>query len=190
MAIPAGFAEVIVSLTGPGSGGDKMFSFAVDNTPALTTFVVDMDNWLSEPGGSDDNFHDILSPQWTVTQWTFTTDTVEFVSQINEAGAQSVVTPFAAPSLAALVVKGSGLTGRKNRGRMFIPGVLPEDGVDEAGTVSTTLRNELQAVFSKLYITVCNAQMVILHEDESTPTPVTQLLVSGLAATQRRRMRK
>lgn len=95
------------------------------------------------------------------------------------------------PNTAILVEKRTALGGRKNRGRMYLPGVsegLYDDagdmGATSAGTWNTRLATWLASIESEVL------QMVILHNDSSTPTVVTSLQVDQVAATQRRRLRR
>lgn len=95
---------------------------------------------------------------------------------------------------AILIRKRTNLGGRRNRGRLYLPPYpLGEDNVDASGAI-----NEAQR--ASLAITVNNwlgtpARGVILHDAvlapgvTPVPTPITQYVVQGRLATQRRRMR-
>ena len=97
------------------------------------------------------------------------------------------------PNVAVLVQKKTGLTGRKNRGRLYFPGFVGEGDVDANGIIDSDVLATMQGHFDD-FLTAVNASttnidMAILHHDASTPTPVTSLVVSNLVATQRRRIR-
>lgn len=101
------------------------------------------------------------------------------------------------PNCCYLVSKKSAVGGRRNRGRMFIPGILAED-VFPNGTLNTTRETQMQTAVDVLIDTAVMAganllQAVILHNSEGSavpdPTPVTSLDVQGKIATQRRRLR-
>lgn len=102
---------------------------------------------------------------------------------------------FAPQNVALLLKKRSDVGGRRNRGRMFMPGV-PESAVNEIGELTSTYRNAVNGLASD-FLDYCqsggssnSANMVILHSSApSTPTVVTSLVCDTRVATQRRRLR-
>lgn len=103
-------------------------------------------------------------------------------------------TAAAPPQVAALVKKVTSFRGRKNRGRMYLPGgVLTDAGIGDDGSLSDVARGNLQAQIDDFRIAVDDAtgagSLCILHTDGSTPTLVQNLVVDTLTATQRRRIR-
>lgn len=99
---------------------------------------------------------------------------------------------------ALLIQKNTGLGGRSNRGRMYLPGIaeaaIDEGGVVESGylssaqTVATQFLNELSAPDSSPHI---QSPMVVLHSSGSeAPPQVLSLVVSSVMATQRNRQRR
>lgn len=104
-------------------------------------------------------------------------------------GADIVSTP---PNVAALVLKATLFGGRKNRGRMYWPWATQETDVDEAGNWNPASVVNFQDAMSGFHAALDTEgfPMVILHGDGSTPTPVSQLNVQGVIATQRRRVRR
>jgi hypothetical protein len=109
-----------------------------------------------------------------------------------------------------LVKKVTARGGRRGRGRMFVPGLLPEFEVDQAGNLTAALIGGLQTVFNNLdtALTGIGGGMQLLHDDQvvtsynpvtgkpvtstinpGPPDPVFQLVVDPRAATQRKRMR-
>lgn len=99
---------------------------------------------------------------------------------------------------AMLVQKRSGLGGRRNRGRMYWPPPA-EAEVDVAGVVTPTATTAYQTAADDYMAALVAAfgsdvgQMVILHDESlgiSTVTVVTDLVVSNIIATQRRRLRR
>jgi len=94
-------------------------------------------------------------------------------------------------NIAWLVRKESALGGRKNRGRMYLPG-MGEVDVDGVGNISSTSQTAVQAGLDALVndLATANFDPVILHNSVLTPTAVTFLTVEPLAGTQRQRMRK
>lgn len=93
---------------------------------------------------------------------------------------------------ALLVRKFTGQAGRKNRGRLFYPGVQKE-AVDDKGFLDSGSLSVYQENFSDFLSGLEGidgiSKMVILHEDASTPTDVVFLAVEPQIGTQRRRMR-
>jgi hypothetical protein len=96
---------------------------------------------------------------------------------------------------AVLVTKSTGVAGRRNKGRFFVPPFyFLEADVNMAGVIDATPLAAYQTLWDAAYadmIGVANVNPVILHSvSEVAPTPVTGFQVSGLMATQRRRMRR
>lgn len=94
------------------------------------------------------------------------------------------------PQVAYLCKKQTAMGGRKNRGRFYLPGVEtskvgPNGHVDP--TFHTALGNALASFLEDLE--AGGAQMHILHGDATAPTPVTNLALDSIVATQRRRLR-
>lgn len=94
-----------------------------------------------------------------------------------------------------LVRKSSGLGGRKNRGRMYLPGGLASD-IEAAGNLTTAgLTNANGYVTDLLGSDMTTgggvAGWVILHSEGITgpPTPITGFAVEPKIATQRGRLR-
>lgn len=94
------------------------------------------------------------------------------------------------PNCALLLRKVTANGGRRNRGRMFIPG-LPEDILEDGGTVAATplgvYNTRAQQMFDDLV--AADLSPVVLHNDAHFPTPITEITVASTIATQRRRLR-
>lgn len=99
---------------------------------------------------------------------------------------------------AALYDKVTTLAGRRGRGRMFLPNILPEGEVDQVGVISNDLRDDLQlqadAFLEDLSVGPAPTPMVLLHGPGAgsgleTPTLITALNVQSTISTQRRRLR-
>lgn len=95
---------------------------------------------------------------------------------------------------AILVSKSTGLGGRKNKGRLFLPGCTA-NMQGSANLLDTTFQNSLQAgldeYFDDLTTTASTGVVVpvILHADASSPTSVGSYVVQTRLATQRGRLR-
>lgn len=99
---------------------------------------------------------------------------------------------------ALLAHKRSAQSGRRHRGRFYVPGIN-EAEVNQAGVCSTALLNLYSARLTAFLTGVRNsakiADMVILHTltgvgSVPAPTVVTSLIPDTVIATQRRRLRK
>lgn len=96
-----------------------------------------------------------------------------------------------APNTSFLFSKQTALGGRKNRGRLYLPGVL-EGAINGAGDLAsgwiTDLNNAADLMLASL--TADGVPMHLLHESVDAPTEVTGMQVSSRVATQRRRLRR
>lgn len=101
---------------------------------------------------------------------------------------------------AALVHKQTARGGRRGRGRMFIPWILKETEVDEAGLILSTFVTQLQAEMTDFLadFQTQGCPMALLHQPSApgtehpstpgAPNLVTSLRVDPLISTQRRRL--
>lgn len=131
-----------------------------------------------------------LNNQWHYFLCRFR-DATGTVKERSETTAGSATAAPTTPNVAFLAQKLTGLGGRKNRGRMYIPGVS-EDNVDGVGNVTSGKVASLDAALGVYVADAASFHFtpVILHNSLTAPTPFTGFSVSGLAATQRRRLRK
>lgn len=99
---------------------------------------------------------------------------------------------------AFLVHKLTNRAGRRGKGRFYLPGI-PESVVDNAGGVASafqgTMNTALAAFLADIAALPDLTGMVLIHNEGVTavpaaPTPVTQLVVDRMIATQRRRLRR
>ena len=100
-------------------------------------------------------------------------------------------------SMSAIARKVTNDLGRRGRGRMFIPGVLTQTEVDEAGKIGSTRLNTLQTALNTLYGQFQNGSSpllalppVLLHSSApTTPTPITGFPLATLVGWVRGRIR-
>jgi hypothetical protein len=94
------------------------------------------------------------------------------------------------PGVCLLVQKRTALGGRKNRGRLYYP--IAEADVGQGGAVASGALTAAGTAWNNFWddLEVGSNQMAVFHSDLSTPTLVVSLQVSGLTATQRRRLRR
>jgi hypothetical protein len=98
---------------------------------------------------------------------------------------------------AHLIRKNTSLGGRRNRGRMYLPGVseanvsntgvLAPARVAQINTALSNWRAALEANTGILYMVILHGTS--LNSPTPTPTPVTSLACQPVIATQRRRLR-
>lgn len=101
------------------------------------------------------------------------------------------------PILEALMLsKVTATSGRRGRGRMFLPGVLTTGDVDLAGTINGSTQASYQthadAFFSGINEGVGGADHavpVLLHSDATSPSPITALRVLPMIGSLRKRLR-
>lgn len=102
-----------------------------------------------------------------------------------------ILTAQSAPQVAFLIRKVTGLGGRRNRGRMYLPAVAEAD-VTQAGLISSGVVTALNADFAAYWTAadVGDLTPAILHSNAQVPTPITAFVCDATAATQRRRLRR
>lgn len=98
--------------------------------------------------------------------------------------------------LSPVVQKLSATLGRSGRGRAFLPAVLGRDDVDNSGGLNPAVQAALQGAYSGFLTDLATFPVgdalapVILHAEEQTPTPITQVRVANQAGYIRTRMPK
>lgn len=193
--LPPGFAQVLhhLSLTG-------------DPDPMLVTYGIS----ISAPGSLamaqalDTEFNQHIMQSYMSNKYTFFQTTLrvgqdaadpiiyEYVGTPSVGVSSSAVLPS---NCAVLVRKVTAVGGRRNRGRFFLPGWLPETSADENGVInSTDLANRqtyATSWFNEINTVSGVTDVVVLHSAApATPTVVTSFSVQNKIATQRRRMRR
>lgn len=191
--IPTGYAEVTLEWGGVAlpNNAATVFGVTLDTFPtpdspediglavldALDTadFITNMTSLITLP-----NIHVKVGPDATGPSGDVAT---------GAAGAAGAACGYAGASV--LIKKGTALGGRKGRGRMYIPHPLETDWEIGGVLTSTALANWQAAASEFATALVANqCAMVVLHNDATTPSIVTSLVVSNSAATQRRRQRR
>lgn len=102
-------------------------------------------------------------------------------------------------ALALLVNKRTALLGRRGRGRMFVPGVLAGDDTGLGGEYTTSARESFQERCDDFleYLIGNTPGMVdplellpcVLHSDDTTPTPISSLVLNRKVGVLRKRLR-
>jgi hypothetical protein len=190
--IANGHAEVSCQLDIPGDEGPAFVVFGVagdtlTNAPAiadaLETIFAATDGW-------DEMYTtDTQLSQFTV-RYRVDSSTVQIavrdVAVTGDRGGGQ-----ASPQVCTLLTKESGLAGRQNRGRMYMP-PLTDSVISTAGIITEADRLLVQAGADAFLtdLAVTGIPMVILHTNPAlSPTTVSSMSVQSKVATQRRRLR-
>jgi hypothetical protein len=116
---------------------------------------------------------------------------------VNRAVLGSVVGSPCPPNTAMLIAKNTGVGGRRNRGRAYVPGI-DEAQVDPAGNILsaalTAIQADATAWLTETAAMVQVSEVVLFHSTPLgvaglPPTAVTSMTVRPKVATQRRRLR-
>src|SRR5215813_11979301 len=143
--IPEGFAEASAQLRGEGDPDPWCVTWGV----GLTGFEGEMREAAGISSAAfSNNLLGVINNTVTFEQLTFRIGQasgpplLEIVSVMVDGGAGSAMLP---QNAAALFDKTSSTPGRRGRGRMFLPGCLPEGQVTETGVLSDNLIIALNA---------------------------------------------
>lgn len=198
--IPSGFGQVLHQLRLVG-----------DPEPMAVTYGVALDaGGVTDPVSMADGLHEAffaafagqLNGSYTLysTEVKWRGSAVADLSVVVHVEPKTMTSTGAAlpQNTAALIHKLSASAGRRNRGRFYLPG-LREGEVNDTGLINsgsiTGFNNALATWLNKFATLMPQVDaMVILHNlgisGAPPPTPVTQLLIDPVVATQRRRLRK
>lgn len=191
--IPEGYFEAQAVFEGPGPGGPRMVVTGHTQnelaSPDEEAQLVAENLW-----GASDSLLEAMDSNYALIQVNVYANQGGLdllVGQWNGNLPGSVGGEANAPQVAVLIQKQTSFAGRRNRGRMYVPGVATastnEDGTIDPGPLATwqlgadTWLNESQAH---------GIDLVILHAQPGLPpVPVEHLSVQQTLATQRRRLR-
>lgn len=188
--IPPGFAHIDMAFRHSSYQRDAHVTFGVD-IQGDPTFVATgvLGSWLTEWNGRLDSEVTLREVTATIGQdgGDPVIDSVTNSTAGGRSGASGTV------ALAVLVSKRTGLGGRRNGGRWFLPWMVADTEISELGIVTAGVVTLLQTRADNFLGSLEDASlpMVILHRTGVSavpaPTPVTSLLVDGVISTQRRR---
>lgn len=182
---PAGYAECTMKFHVAGDSRVAMCVFGVDNGPDLGPDLIATnvwDDWDESLRGIQIDSLQILGCRVVNYDGTFYEDPrTAFGAIANDA---------MPPQVAYLLHKNTGLVGRENQGRMYVPGV-GEDKANAVGFVDPTFRASIQTAANAFLakLTADGYPMVILHDSPGVSAVVTTLTCDVKVATQRRRLR-
>lgn len=204
MPVPVNFAEVTVNISLDGDAEPMNCVFGIMSPLAVNWTQQDADDLSSIVG---DFFQSCMAPQYTYDGITIAVGDASgdvYFESVQNAGPGTLGANALTQNVASLFKKSTASGGRRNRGRMFIPGPA-ETTVDAAGSWDSVVRDTLngEAVTFLASLAAINNNMVILHParpapepkpvpeaiPEAPPTEVTSLVLDPRVATQRRRLR-
>lgn len=195
LAIPPGYGLAALN-----------FSSSTGTQPFVTTIGVGLANW----GGDFVDAANAVFAAYATTMMGATDNDLTLSSVTLSVGqdgpggsVDSDATPvpgtstgtFAPVAMAPVVRKTTNVLGRRGRGRMFIPGVIQESGVEPDGRLTTTFRNQLQGLcdnfFAELTTNDPSLAPYLLHSEglATEPTLITSLTVTPVVGWIRGRIR-
>lgn len=190
--LPVGFAECSAVFTIPGSGGPANVVTGHDVSGLATSLAVAdaiTAGWDAATPLVDACTTDVTLATLEIRWQAAAGDAVLISRTLNTGGGDPA--PAIPPQVCYLLQKVTGFAGRKNRGRMYLPGVA-EPSVAASGQVTIGKLTELAALAAAALSNwgTNGADLVILHTDPAdTPRPVVEMPPSNRVATQRRRLR-
>ena len=194
LRVPVGYHNAVYRFALDGDAEEMVFSLGVDNVSADGPSVIA--EGLFDAAVDAGSF---ASPANMCSVYRMTGVTLYTAelggSLVTEHNEISQGTASAAPlpsNCAVLVQKRTGVGGRQFRGRIFCPPFQSgESNISATGDHGGTLA-ELQSEWGQFLAAIVGEAYspVLFHTAEGVPpTPITQLIVDGKIATQRRRLR-
>lgn len=200
MPTPPGYGEVSMELTLTGFSRPAYVTFGIDPTDtdpnAIGAAIITAATAANSFTGQLDSNVTLSSVRVALG-----TDTGEDVVGVTAGVAVGLRVKSCLPANCAMLVhKTTSRGGRRGRGRMYIPWIIDEPDIDEAGVINSTAVGLVQTGMSNFRTNLSTGgnPMVLLHNPSepgtirpTTPGPpnlVTGLIVDRLVATQRRRL--
>lgn len=200
MPTPPGFADISLKFELAGLVRAAYITFAVDPTDTDPTIVAS--NVINAINAAT-SLKSITDSNVTISgiRVSMGTDGSEdLATEVPTVIAGGAGLSGAPPNCAALVHKTTSRGGRRGRGRMFIPWVLDEGSVTEAGLLVGAHMTTLQTACNNFLtaLTTFGVPMYLLHNPSTpettkptvpgAPNLVTGLKVDAMISTQRRRL--
>lgn len=184
--VPTGFARVQIDLAPAGARGSTP-TFGFGASCAVGVELADaIEGWINT------EYALRLGNNWAITGIRCYDNTNVLNRPLSISG--PVSSAQMPPNIAALCSLSTVLRGRKNRGRIYFPGVLMDSDVNDDGSIQGTKVDGLQTMVDELRDALqsvgSGGDLTVLHTEELAPTDVIEARVQGVAATQRRRLRK
>lgn len=191
--LPVGFAHFTLSIRHAQVPRPMLVTWSAEvETPPFTQ--ANLNSLYTDVSGALDGLYDA---EYTWPQLVALVgqdgDPARFVSTGAGVGGRAT-SQSPTPQVTYLVQKNTGLSGRRNRGRMYLP-AANEANIEQGGQLNGTEFALLNTTANEL-LTACESAggnnldgMVLLHSQApSTPTPVISVEPSLFVATQRRRL--
>lgn len=191
----------------PDGYGQATFHFSLIGSPKSMSWSVGYaySGAADAPGNASQLYDDSVvggapyAPSNYLTSYTY--DQVTTI--VNDGGifylgaaggsvAGSHVGAAAAPNVALLFKKVTGIGGRKNQGRFFTPPLhFGEDQIDALGTIDGSNVTAVNSTYIQYHTAMetANLMPVVLHSDSTAPTGIASFTLQTTVATQRRRLR-
>lgn len=199
MTIPSGFAEAtfLFRLTDdPETMTTSLGVKHVDLTTAETLaeqLSIPWATWVEGTWGTDYQFIGV--------DVTLNEDGDLFTGEFRQVSTGIAATNHPVQNTALLVRKNTGVAGRSNRGRMYVPpGRLAEADVNNVGMIDSvdfdtisgeidTLYDDLVALTGVEYLALLHAELAGGVPNPAAPVEITSFQLDQRVATQRRRLR-
>lgn len=191
--IPPGYAEAWYRFTVTGDAEPMFFSMGLDLSAGVTASTA-VANTILQAGAASLRSLISSATTWDDGYVIFGNDGGDIrVDGTSAAVAGTGGASPLPPNCALLVRKQTGLGGRRNRGRFFVPGIA-NTGVSNAGVIAPATLTNYQNAALTWYTAVKGLaeveELCVLHDSAPfTPTTIVTLEAQGRLATQRRRLR-
>lgn len=190
--IPSGFGLVRLHFTDVGGTAHAYILHGVQNFNDHDAVTVASDTYAAWSGdilGAQADTYAFADVQATVNIGGVLSQGSHFGTDVG--GSSSEALP---PQVCALVQKRTALLGKHYRGRIYVPGYTMADvDTSNPGKWSSSFMSGTGPAFASYLSTLSGSDLglVLLHRNTSiAPTTVTDLILEGTMATQRRRLRK
>lgn len=198
VTIPAGFGQLSFVFTGSFGTAPFVTTLGVDLTDVTTgQMAAYLERWEE---AFVDHLAIALDSDMALSEIRLTIPVTGGLGTVvhvttNGGGARSGAS--APINVAFILEKVTGQPGRRNRGRMFWPGLIPRDALDLSGMLNDATTNDLASTVE----TFINAGTgtdplddpstfpVLLHSGPSAPTPLTDLVGVRKVGTLKQRLR-
>lgn len=198
LVIPPGYAQAVIHMTLAGDPNDHIITLGVD---VADTDYVGIANTILSSLSVASGPQDMISNDWEfsrVTLYAGQDGGPPFVAESTGPAITGALTgDTMPPNCAYLVEKLTGLAGRRNKGRLYLPGV-PESYADQLGNLSAGVADDIVGAFGEFsaqaFLDNSIVGWVILHSTGESatpaPSPITAWACDPKLGTQRRRMRR
>lgn len=198
--IPPGYAQCSLPMQHELLGRTAYVTWGIDTSAAAGDFVAAADNcvWAFAGGWNGELDSQVVVGPAELRVGQDGGDPLTIVGTLTASGTETAAMP--PPSVSLLVKKQTNLGGKQGRGRMYIPWVTQEAGINDVGNLDGSTLSVRQADALEFFEQLASGfedypptPMVLLHDEPlvgsaPAPTPVVGLVVDQLVANQRRRL--